>query len=75
MITENYNANESLQLLWVHYKEPIVDLQLTDEEIKYLQLVILDEWDTLTTVYKKQLVTTDKLELLSLFSNGKEIFK
>lgn len=75
MITEKYNANESLQLLWVHYKEPIVDLQLTEEEIKYLQLTIVDEWDTLTTHYKKQLVTQDKLELLSLMSNGEPIFR
>lgn len=75
MVTEKYTANESLQLLWVHYKEPIVDLQLTEEEIKYLQLTIVDEWDTLTTHYKKQLVTQDKLELLSLMSNGEPIFR
>ena len=69
-----YTANESLQLLWIHYKEPIADLALTLRELKYLQLTIIDEWDTLTTHYKKQLVTQDKLDLLSIMSRGLPIF-
>lgn len=74
-VLDVYTANESLQLLWVHFKEPIAELKLTKEELKYLQLVIIDEWDTLTTQYKKQLVTQDKLDLLSIMSKGLPIFK
>lgn len=73
-ILDVYTANESLQLLWVHFKEPIVELKLTTEEVKHLQLIIIDEWDTLTTQYKKQLVTQDKLDLLSIMSKGLPIF-
>lgn len=74
MIADRYTANESLQLLWVHFKEPSVDLKLTDEELSYLKLTVIDEWETLTTVYKKQLVTTNKLEFISLCSRNQELF-
>jgi hypothetical protein len=73
-ILDVYTANESLQLLWVHFKEPVVELKLTTEEVKHLQLIIIDEWDTLTTQYKKQLVVQDKLDLLSIMSKGLPIF-
>jgi hypothetical protein len=74
-ILDVYTANESLQLLWAHFEEPAVELKLTAQEVKHLQLTIIDEWDTLTTQYKKQLVTQDKLDLLSIMSKGLPIFK
>jgi len=73
-VLEVYTANESLQLLWVYHKEPMVDLQLSLRELKSLQLTVVDEWDTLTTHYKKKLVSQDKLEILSIFSNKKPLF-
>ncbi len=73
-ILDVYTANESLQLLWVHFKEPIVELKLTTEEVKHLQLIIIDEWDTLTTQYKKQLVVQDKLDLQYNMYKGLPIF-
>ena len=73
-ILDVYTANESLQLLWAHFKEPEVELKLTIREVKHLQLTIIDEWDTLTTHYTKQLVTQDKLDLLSIMSKGLPIF-
>lgn len=74
-LPEKYTANESLQLLWVWYKEPIVDLKLSVSEIKQLELTIIDEWETLTTPYRKHLISKDKLEVLSAMSNGRSIFK
>jgi hypothetical protein len=74
-ILDVYTANESLQILWGHFKVPEVDLKLTLKEIKYLQLTLVDEWDTLTTHYTKQLVTQDKLDLLSIMSKGLPMFK
>jgi len=71
---EVYTANESLQLLWVWYKEPKVDLKLSIGELKVLQLNIIDEWETLTTHYKKKLVSQDKLEILSAFSKNEPMF-
>lgn len=73
-IQDVYTANESLQLLWIHFKETEVNLCLTKAELKYLQLVIITEWDTLTTHYKKELVSKDKLDLLSIMSKGLPIF-
>ena len=73
-ILDVYTANESLHLLWVHFKEPIVELKLTTEEVKHLQLIIIDEWDTLTTQYKKQLVVQDKLDLQYNMYKGLPIF-
>jgi hypothetical protein len=73
---EPFSSNHALQLLWIHYKEEAkYQLKLTKEEVKHLQLCLIDDWDELTTHYKKQLVTLDKLELLSLMSNGQPIFK
>lgn len=75
-ITEVYTANESLQLLWIHYKEKeTINLGLTLKELKYLELTVIHEWDTLTTHYKKQLVSNDKLDILSKMSTGVPYFK
>jgi hypothetical protein len=73
-ITDVYTANESLQILWGYFKVPEIDLKLTLKEIKYLQLTLVDEWDTLTTHYTKELVTRDKLDLLSIMSRGLPMF-
>lgn len=74
---EPFTANQALQLLWVHFVQPKeykVNLKLTKAEVKHLQLELLDKWDTLTTHYKKQLVTKDKLDLLRIMSRNEPMF-
>lgn len=72
---EPFSANQALQLLWIHFKEESkYNLGLTKAEVKHLQLCLIDQWDELTTHYRKQLVTKDKLELLSKMSNGEPMF-
>lgn len=74
-ITDHYNGKEALGILWAYYKMPEVNFRLSQRELKYLNLVVIDEWDSLVSPYKKELVTKDKLELLSTMSKGQPIFK
>ena len=74
-INEIYTANESLQLLWIYYKEETFNLELSLDELKYLELTVIDEWDTLTSLNKTLLVSKDKLDTLSKMSKGLPYFK
>ena len=72
---EPFSGNQALQLLWILEKEnQEYNLELTKEEVSHLRLCLLEDWANLTTPYKKQLVSRDKLETLSRMSNGLPIF-
>lgn len=73
---EPFSGNQALQLLWILEKENhLYNLELTEAEVKHLRLCLLEDWGNLTTPYRKELVTRDKLEFLSRVSNGLPIFK
>lgn len=68
------SSNQALQLLWILEKEPQYDLGITKEELSYVRLCLLEDWNNLTTPYRQHLVTQDKLEILSKLSNHLPIF-
>lgn len=70
-----FSANQALQLLWILEKEDgKYSLELTKEEISHIRFCLLEDWNNLTTPYRKSLVTTDKLGILALLSNNLPIF-
>jgi hypothetical protein len=72
---DNFNSNQALQLLYVHEKESHkYDLSLTNVELRHIQLCLIDKWDELTTHYKKQLETKDKLDNIAKMSRGLPLF-
>lgn len=72
---EPFSANQALQLLWILEKENSkYELELTKEEQQHLRMCLIEDWSNLTTPYKKQLVTQDKLDTISLMSRGEPIF-
>lgn len=75
MINDHFTNNQALNLLWVNQKDTKVNLELTKEELSHLQLIVIDEWDTLDSPYKKELVSKDKLIILSLMTKQEPIFK
>ena len=73
---EPFTANQSLQLLWILEKEnDKYELELTEEEVKHLQFCLIEQWDDLTTHYKKQLKSKDKLDIIQLITRQQPIFK
>ena len=71
-----FSANQSLQLLWILHKEnDKYNLELTKEEISHIKFCLLEDWNNLTTPYKNNLVSKDKLDILSLLSNNLPIFR
>ena len=73
--TNHFTGNQALGLLWVAQKEPQVELELTKEELRHLQLIVVDEWEFLDSPYRKKLVSKDKLEILALMLKEEPIFK
>jgi hypothetical protein len=72
---EHFTSNQALNLLWVNQKDTRVNLELTKEELRHLQLIVIDEFDTIDSPYFKELVSKDKLEILSLLTKQEPIFK
>lgn len=73
---EPFSANQSLQLLWILEKEnDKYELELTEAEVKHLQFCLMEQWDELTTHYKKQLQSQDKLDIILLITRQQPIFK
>jgi len=72
---EHFTSNQALNLLWVNQKDPEVNLELTKEELRHLQLTVIDEFDFIDSPYKKELVSKSKLEILSLMTKQEPIFK
>lgn len=73
--SNHFTGNQALGLLWVVQKEPQVELELTKEELRHLHLIVIDEWDFIDSPYMKNLVSKDKLEILSLMTKQEPIFK
>mgnify|MGYP003660894258 CR=1 FL=1 len=69
-ITDHFTANEAMQLLIIHFKHPEYDISITKEEVKHLELSVIDDWENLSRSYLNQLVSKDKLKTLSAMSNN-----
>jgi len=74
-INEHYTGNQALGLLWIVEKKDPIDLELTKEELRYLQLIVIDELDVLSSPYKNKLVSKVKVEILDLMLKQDPIFK
>ena len=72
---EHFTGSQALGLLWVEQKDSKVQLELTKEELRHLQIIVLDEFDFLDSPYMKKLVSKVKVELLSLMLKQEPIFK
>jgi hypothetical protein len=68
------SGNQALQLLWILEKEPEYNLELTKDELSYVRLCLMEGWNDLTSPYRKLLISSDKLEILSKLSNHLPIF-
>ena len=70
-----FSSNQALQLLWLLQKEGSkYELEFTKEELSHIRFCLMDDWKNLTSPYKKQLITSDKLGTLALLSNNLPIF-
>ena len=72
---DHLTSNQAVNLLWANQKDTQVNLEVTLVELRHLQLIVIDEWDTIDSPYKKLLVSKDKLEILSLMTKKEPIFK
>ena len=72
---DHFTSNQALQLLWILEKEnEKYKLVFTKVELRHIQLYLIDKWDELTTHYKKQLETKDKLDNIAKMSRGLPLF-
>jgi hypothetical protein len=72
---DHFTSNQALQLLWILEKEnDKYKLVFTKVELRHIQLCLIDKWDELTTHYKKQLETKDKLDNIAKMSRGLPLF-
>lgn len=74
-INEHYTGNQALGLLWIVEKKDPIELEFTKEELRYLQLIVIDELDSISSPYKNKLVSKIKTEILSLMLKQEPIFK
>lgn len=71
---DSFSANQALQLLWYHFEDPEIDVGLSDKEVAHLKLEVIDDWDNLTSPYRKFLTSLDKLEVISIMANRENLF-
>jgi len=57
-------VNQSLQLLWIHYKEPEYEIGLTKDELMELSLTVVSKYDDITSPYKDAMIPQSKSELV-----------
>lgn len=67
---EPFTSNDAMQLLVIHHKHKEYDIALTTEEVKHLELSVIDDWENLSKAYIRQLVSSEKLVVLSAMSNN-----
>ena len=72
---EHFTGMQALGLLWVDQKDLKVELELTKEELRHLQIVVIDEFDFIESPYIDKLVSKVKIEILSLMLKQEPIFK
>lgn len=69
-------ANQVVQLLWIHEKEPEVELEFTESELKTLHLELLSTLHLADSPYKRKLKTLDVKEIAAMIYTTKEpLFK
>jgi len=72
---DHFTARQALGLLWIVEKKDPIELELTKEELRHIQLIVIDEFVFIDSPYMNKLVSKDKLEILSLMLKQEPIFK
>jgi hypothetical protein len=74
-IKEHFTGNQALGLLWINEKKDPITLELTKEELRHLQLIVIDEFVFIDSPYMNKLVSKVKSEILPLMLRQEPIFK
>lgn len=69
---DQFTSNEAMQLLVIHHRHPEYNIALTKDEVKHLELSVIDDHENLSPAYLRMLITKDKLELLTAMSHNEE---
>ena len=70
---DHFSTNQAFNLLFINKEQPEL-LELTKEELKFLQLQVISEWEDITSPYFKLLLTQDKLEFISRCYRDESLF-
>lgn len=70
---DHFSTNQAFNLLFINEEQPEL-LELTKEELKFLQLQVISEWEDITSPYFKLLLTQDKLEFISRCYRDESLF-
>lgn len=65
------SVNQSLNLLYIHYREPDHKLGLTAANIGDLTLFIVSKYSELTSPYKERMIPQSKSELVDVLRSDK----
>lgn len=71
----HFTGKQALGLLWINEKNDPVELELTKEELRHLQIIVIDEFVFIDSPYKNKLVSKVKTEILALMLKQEPIFK
>ena len=73
----NLTGNQAVNLLWVHYTDPLSPLELKEAEVTSLELEIVYQYSSIETELKEKLIPTSKDDLIDFLRNNpsKSIFK
>ena len=66
---DQFTANEAMQLLVIHHLHPEHNIGLSEDEVRHLELSVIDDYEDLSKAYQRMLNTNSKLELISAMSN------
>ena len=72
---EPFTSNEAAQLLNIHHNHPEYPIGLFPDEIRHLELCVIDTFNELSPAYLRLFKTKDKLELLALMSRKQPYMK
>ena len=72
---ETYTGSEAMQLLVVHHKHPEYNIELSSDEVRHLELSVIDDWELVLPSWKRMLAFSTKLEVLSAMSNNRSYLR
>ena len=61
------SANQHLQLLWIHHCCPFYLIELTDQDVVDLELLIVNQYTSLSGPYFDNLIPSGKDALVEFF--------
>lgn len=66
--------NQAFNLLYINQEQPKL-LSLSKEEVRFLQLQVIGDWNEIDSPYRKHLVTKDLKEFISAAYRDEPLFK